>query len=314
MDTSKINEGDVIKNYKVMCNLLGEDIMAGSSKKAQLKEWERHCCFHKEGHKIIIDKIYSVPLKKPLNNNSVFAKDIESILTYELMSKEKYCGNYTKMDLFIILGMVNEKYKRNKRYVIDDEIKDYTGWHILHFYGRSSQKLSNILFATLNSMVRRNLIEYTEKYVVIENKKMNIQRHATEKETENILAAKKLVLESMNCNKIPFISYNEYYNKVNHLLKELYGWEKIFKEYQITYNQSYMESYKEMLQEEKESIQAKRKNLNSNIVRAVNRQAERLYDKNHNDFILDDEKEKKFVYPSDYLEAQKNLAYFLFSI
>lgn len=277
MDIGKINEGDVVKNYKEMCNLLGEDIMDGNSKKAQLKKWERYFCFHKEGHKFFIDKIYDFPLKKELNNNSIYAKDIESILTYELMEKENYTGNYTKNNLFLILGMVNKNYLINKHYIVSDELKQYQYWEIQHFYGRVDQKLSNILFSTLNSMVRRGLIEYKKRYVIVENKMHDIRRYANEKEIENILKIKSEILESMGCARIPFTKSNQYYNKVNRVLKELYGWEKIFTEYQITYNRSYMKSNKETIERDlMDGIQERRRNLNSNIIQAVKRQARKL--------------------------------------
>ena len=42
IDTSGLELGMVVKNYKEMCRILGEEITDGNSKKAQLKEWARY--------------------------------------------------------------------------------------------------------------------------------------------------------------------------------------------------------------------------------------------------------------------------------
>lgn len=63
----KINElykGQVIKNYRELCGILGQDIKAGKGKQLQLKDFERYFKYHKEGHKIIIDEIYDKPIQK----------------------------------------------------------------------------------------------------------------------------------------------------------------------------------------------------------------------------------------------------------
>lgn len=41
LDTSRLEAHSTVKNYKVMCDLLGEPEKCGTSKAAQLKEWQR---------------------------------------------------------------------------------------------------------------------------------------------------------------------------------------------------------------------------------------------------------------------------------
>ena len=57
----------VIKNYKELCCLLEIEPTTSNSKKAQMKELGRFCSSHKEGQKIVIDKIYKTPLPKEDN-------------------------------------------------------------------------------------------------------------------------------------------------------------------------------------------------------------------------------------------------------
>lgn len=68
LDISKLksyiqNQSNIIKNYKIMCELLNEKVSeGGSTKKAQINRWKRYFEFHKNGQKYIIDKIYDNPL------------------------------------------------------------------------------------------------------------------------------------------------------------------------------------------------------------------------------------------------------------
>ena len=41
VDTSQLSEGLEVKNYRALCELVGEEPKTGNGKKAQLKEWER---------------------------------------------------------------------------------------------------------------------------------------------------------------------------------------------------------------------------------------------------------------------------------
>ena len=64
MKIENLKEGLIVKNYKEMCLLLGEEERTGNSKISQLKEWKRHFGFYKEGNKFIITEIYDEPKNK----------------------------------------------------------------------------------------------------------------------------------------------------------------------------------------------------------------------------------------------------------
>ena len=42
LDTSRLEIGMIVKNYKELCALLNENPKTGNSKNAQLKEWQRY--------------------------------------------------------------------------------------------------------------------------------------------------------------------------------------------------------------------------------------------------------------------------------
>lgn len=56
--------GQEFKNYKHLCEFLGEKIKSGKGKQLQWKEWKRYFSFEKDGNKIIITEIFDEPKKK----------------------------------------------------------------------------------------------------------------------------------------------------------------------------------------------------------------------------------------------------------
>lgn len=53
-----VREGQVFKNYKELCNYLGEKPTDGNSKKKQLHRWSYLFSWHKDRYKIIIDEVF----------------------------------------------------------------------------------------------------------------------------------------------------------------------------------------------------------------------------------------------------------------
>lgn len=51
-------EGQTFKNYKELCEHMGEKAVSGNSKKKQLRRWSYMFSWHKEGNRIIIDEVY----------------------------------------------------------------------------------------------------------------------------------------------------------------------------------------------------------------------------------------------------------------
>ena len=64
MDVSKLEVGMRVKNYRVLCELLGEKVKGGNAKKSQLEDFSRYCDYRRDGYVFIIDKIHPTPPKK----------------------------------------------------------------------------------------------------------------------------------------------------------------------------------------------------------------------------------------------------------
>lgn len=118
MNLDNICEGLIVKNYKEMCNLLGEEVRNGCSKKSQLKEWERYFKYHKNGNKFIIDEIFEKPVNNMIKenlimkniNNGKFSKEIYPIV------KNFVCKHdieyISKGKLLKELGLINTNYEQ----------------------------------------------------------------------------------------------------------------------------------------------------------------------------------------------------------
>ena len=53
-----MEKGQIFKNYKELCEYMGEKPAEGNTKKSQLRRWGSLFSWHKNGHKIIIDEVY----------------------------------------------------------------------------------------------------------------------------------------------------------------------------------------------------------------------------------------------------------------
>lgn len=182
IDLSNIQVGMIIKNYKEMCKLLGEEEKQTKTKKTQLANWGRYMSFHKDGQKIIIDKIYDKPLDLELNGlrSSLFVSNAEVVLMDLLDTeiKDPETKNYitiTKSRLFQALRFVDGEflyYNRNQ-----DKFKDEMEQFDIHFtkeqiqssFNVCSSKAYSILDTVLKSLQRRKIIRVENIYMVNKN-------------------------------------------------------------------------------------------------------------------------------------------------
>ena len=86
LDTSKIEEGMLIKNYKELCELLNLKITTGKSKQIQMREIERYMDLLKDGNSYVVLEIYDKPI--PSTVSSKYTKFIQNILLYYLSKQD----------------------------------------------------------------------------------------------------------------------------------------------------------------------------------------------------------------------------------
>lgn len=327
----KLKVGQVAKNYKEMCVLLGEEPEAGNSKKSQLKEWKRYFDYEKSGQSFTITEIYDKPLpdgdNRSRGNNSIYVDYIMYLLMYHFSKTDGYVENFYKVQLYKLLGMVNSNYterilQKDKKTLIDnfDNVTDYD---MSDFFKRVPPKLEKILFTALNNLKRRCLLEYFEEYEITEQANNNgsnisISRVATNDEIKEIININHEVLEDMGYKNMWQVYYSsqsdKFYSEVHKLQYERYGWSKVFKRYKIIFSKENMAKDLHLVAEE-----IQRKLLNEAVCGSVNNQAKERFDKDYIDpelwkewGITDISENNYGLMSGTYLLAQKELAnYFI---
>lgn len=123
--------GQIIKNYKVLCELLEVKPTLGKGREYHMREFERYCKYHKDGQKFIIDEVYEVPLEKidgrQGGNHTKYETLMDNIIINKLLdncqieaSKSELFKNYIELftekynDLFISPENFSKKYNLGK--------------------------------------------------------------------------------------------------------------------------------------------------------------------------------------------------------
>lgn len=86
LDMTKLYDGKLFKNHRFLCEELGWEYKDSTdSKKAQLKVLSQYCEYHKEGHKIIVDKAYKSQAVAPKKVRLTESKLIKLGVQYNLL-------------------------------------------------------------------------------------------------------------------------------------------------------------------------------------------------------------------------------------
>jgi len=327
---------NTIKNYKEVCTLLEEPIKTGKSKQLQLEDFARYFKFIKDKQKFIIAEIYPEPLSKqenPNGNNSKYVENIKYMLLHKLSTCEGFTCTFTKNNLFEFLGMTNPLYlkKAIAKKLIKDNHYDISDFDINHFYMRSNNRMTRILFDSLNSLKRQYLISYREIDIVVRlnDKEEKEHNEATKEEIKIIMDVKHQVLKDMELTTMMQVIFKfkteEFYNRVTEILKNDYDIEYTYKQFELIFT-------KENILEELERLELKqhRKELNDKVCDIVNLNARNTYNKNIakyeqelEDFLLNEKPSfgiytesnfKGFRFRSEYLDFQLELTEYLLRI
>ena len=207
INTSNLKIGQVVKNYKELCALLGEEFkQGGDSRKAQLKEFARYFEWEKSGQKFLITDIYDTPLpKEDGRNKGKYVKCIEIILLNYLSKQKGYTYTLSKKKWWELLGMVNRKYDNVSQEELLEIDPVITKFEIRQYYQRCNKKLEEILFSALRSLSSRKLIDWgIETVIVTRNQGKTHFRVANEFEKKMILRAERYVLHKIMHLEIMF--------------------------------------------------------------------------------------------------------------
>lgn len=324
INTSRLRIGQVVKNYKELCVLLGEKEHAGNSRTAQLKEFARYFDWEKSGQKFLITDIYNIPLpKEDKRNKGKYVKCIEIILLNYLSKQKGYTYTLGKRKWWEILGMVNRKYDKVSQEELLEIDPVITKFEIKHYYQRCNKKLEEILFSALKSLSSRKLIDWQIETVIVTQNQAKIHyKVANEFEKKVILRAERHVLHNiMHLEKMFNVfakqKQEEFYRLVNEILENSLDkdWQYYYKQIKIIYNHDQVVEAIPDIEAELRKLE-----LNDKVVDALNEHAEEKYRKERKKYedetaklfekLVNGEdisKEKIWKIPDTYVMAQELL-------
>ena len=301
-----------------------------------MKNLERFCKYERQGHKFVITEVYDSPYEKEdkrvNGNNSIYVTYIESLLLNYFIRNDGNKFNFTKRQLWEMLGMVNENYaKYFDKKQLEADLYEYEPrvrpWHIDRFYSRSRKKLNDIVKSALQSLKRRKLIDYRDDVIVAckGQKQFEVTRPwqlekilEIERETlDELVGATKKVVRNGKEITVPTdmrdvlfssdkkVNLKKYLNLRNKKLQATLEFDFIYKRYSIVCNRKYLE--RGLAENEQMLKQA----LNLKVIDSVNELAQKDFDKNRADLKSG---KTHFIFPNYYMEIQKLLSTKLLNI
>ncbi|OLS37921.1 hypothetical protein BTR22_05270 [Alkalihalophilus pseudofirmus] len=206
MNISNLTEGQIIKNYRELCVVLGIKYKEGSdSRKAQITELETYCDFEKKGHKYIITKIFNERKQKidgrgksegSRSNNGKYSPYFKPLLL-NMVAREGGEIIKTKNQLFKETKLVNINYSYCGENIpqlsllleIDERV-------IYDFYNINSSNLRSTVESSLKSLENQAYIIYEKVACVCTTN--NNHRLATADEKDLIVKSLGYALDDYN--------------------------------------------------------------------------------------------------------------------
>lgn len=217
----KLREGQVIKNYKELCKLLGVKPTKGKGRKYHIREFERYCKYRKEGHKFIVEEVYPEPLPKidgRVNNggniaNTKYGTLMDDILINLLIKYDGYIEDSFSGVMFLLDFFTKEYENLNKAgYKTFAEINNFGIGLTMTYHQKMNNIVKKTLETSLNRLARNGIITY-EKRINIRERDFN--EHLADIKTE--IKIKKYETETYEEMGIKY--YNRIQTDVNRRFK-----------------------------------------------------------------------------------------------
>ena len=249
MNIEKLEVGKVYKNYKELCEVLGESIKGGDAKKSQIKNWERYFMYEKDKYKFIITEIYKEPLPEIVNKRNLaeYIPYLELLLMQLLHAQEHKTLTISTTELATRLSMIHSDFREyfNKReklsYMLNIEID-----HVNDFIDTTNDRFKGAINTTISRLKGKQAILYEQRWMTMKikrdeesDKNIEVYEFATEDDKEKIIDVRYEVLQMFggDMNKLRAQGNLLYYYKVvDEILKESFGIHRAYEVHIITIN------------------------------------------------------------------------------
>ena len=351
VDTTTLEKGDEIKNYKELCSVLNIKEKTGASKISQMKEIQRFIKLEKVGYGFIIKEKYQSPLERQdernSGNNSIYLAPFKLILLNYLANRRTTKDQFETIELTTnqilkATAMVNSNYaeKEFENWIIKNH-SEITQTDINEFYKVARPRF----YDNVKTMLDR--IEDDSTIVVEREYKIRVFGEwitASKKESEMITKVHRMVMDKMisNLTHVPIERMSQIYSEhrqieffrlVDAEIKEKYsshGWDKVFMIYSFGFSNTLdenIERYKRELDEIKTQKQYINQISKDRLELAIAKKHWKELgllpspqidcDKLKEEIIDNDEEEDaatNFVMTDEYLEKQKKISKLLIEI
>jgi len=314
VDTTKITEGQIFDTYPELCRALGCEVYGGYQKTKQLKDFARYFKYEKSGKQYIITEIYTKPMSEEyrIAANAKYIMFVQNILLSYLSQQDNEIIYLTQQNLWMILGMINNKYTIMRTPHRREELmylsEDMSIFDINHFFTRSNTKFRDIVKTALNSLKRRKLLLCDEVYRIGEIagddffSSVMTYRDATDTERKYILRTERALLKEFGFETDYQLFSSDkrslYYEKLEKIFQREKGWNNVYMCYKFIYDKSNIIA---AINEDEEV-----KRMNDLIVDVLNEQAENNYKKYG---VTADNMEERAIYedrPFFYYQGYQN--------
>lgn len=323
--------GYIFEDYKTLCKELDLKVKTGKSRQMQLEDLERFCCLKKvQGKKNIKITMIRKNVKQKVNKREgLYVNLIEALLLWNFQKMDKdpekyietatdnlpYVKEFTKSNLFLMLGMINENFLfKNRKDVIQNTIKELINKEqenkrriaeetnttfteltkeeiealkiektkeIQAFLLRVNTVLTNILNNSLKSLEKRLAINYEKIINIITEDGEKYE--ASRAERRRMDDYKLKVLKGMGYNIgikniffLPEKKREEFDRKYNEIILREEGWQYTYAAYKINHTQKYLQ---EMINRVEKDLDQKLKrnklSLNKKVIEAVDKGEEK---------------------------------------
>lgn len=303
-------------SYKDLCEAVNDKYYSGgSSKKAQLKKWQRYFSWEyevnsrgKQTKKMVITEVYDTPL--PEEDGRRCEYDLSDIIlmlingynfTYYDEKEDLYSMGITKTKMNELVGLCNKEYIRTMSTPINGiplpTHKD--------FFSSTNSSFDSIIKSNLNALQRRNILVYSEgqlwyeEFIDEQNNAKRIYHLANDKEHTIIRKARYLVLKEWNEQhgtdlatygevfyKLNINEQQDFDNRVHNIIKQNEGMQRYSGSYachKITFSKTVINAELEKrqltLQEQEILMYTLRKEINEQMVTKVLTSSKTRYDK-----------------------------------
>lgn len=304
MNVENLSEGQIVKNYRELCDILNIKVTTGKSKQYQLKELENYCEYDKQGQKFIIKVVYD--FKKIMigaEGNNMYGKDIQLLLVDLLNQSDSGELFISAGALLRKLDMINDNYMVARRNIPKlSELTEVSQENCYDFYSYTQTSLKGKLESALKGLRSKALIIWENATTVcVKNPKIQINefgtikvsrlakrydyvdvetthRRATQWEKDLILECEDKIMTELCCLTLQEVykrgKWNYFKDKVNKMIFDKANIEYYYSSYDIVYKP---ELISKALENNIFNVEETKDSLSCNIINSLIKGAETRY-------------------------------------